>query len=112
MDRYLAAASGLGVRPDSDGLEYYPGPNSVVGADELPQGFQDGYVAIVIGGQHPGKLYPADRTAEVCRLLDRPVVLLGGPEDRERGARIAAGQEGSVYNACGAYSFNQSVSIL
>ena len=112
VDRYLAAAEGLGVRPDSRGLDYFLGPQDAVRLEDLPEGFHAGFVAIVIGGQHPGKLYPTDRVAELCRLLQRPVVLLGGPEDRARGDQIAAAQDASVYNACGRYSFNESVSLL
>ena len=112
VDRYLAAAGGLAVQDDGGGLEYYLGPQDRVGLSDLPEGFRAGFVAIVIGGQHPGKLYPSDRTAEVCDLLDQPVVLLGGPEDQARGEQIADAAGASVYNACGRYSFNQSVSLL
>ena len=112
VDRYLETLGELGVHGDDQGLEYYLGPGDKVALQDLPEAFRDGFVAIVIGGQHPGKLYPTDRTAEVCRLLGQPVVLLGGPEDQARGAQIATAAAASVFNACGRYSFNQSVSLL
>ena len=112
VDRYLSTLEGIGVRADDQGLDYFLGPDDVVAAQGLPEGFRTGFVAIVIGGQHPGKLYPTDRTAEVCRLIGLPVILLGGPEDQGRGDQIVEAAGASVYNACGRYSFNQSVSLL
>jgi ADP-heptose:LPS heptosyltransferase len=41
------------------------------------------------------------------------MVLLGGPEDAETAERIIAdSSSGLIYNACGKYSLNQSVSLL
>ena len=112
VDRYLEAARVLGVRGDQAGLDYFLGPGDSVDPQSLPSEFRAGYVAIVIGGQHAGKLYPADRIAELCRLVGKPVLLLGGPEDRKRGDGIVEAAGARVHNACGLYTFNQSVSLL
>ena len=66
----------------------------------------------MIGGQHGGKLYPAKWVAQACRELGQPVVLLGGPEDRVRGAQIAAQGGEGVFDACGATSFNQAAALV
>ncbi|MDU0371908.1 glycosyltransferase family 9 protein [Hymenobacter endophyticus] len=142
VERYLAAAAPLGVRPDGQGLDYFIPP-----ADEvdirvaLPPAFQRGYVAFAIGAQHATKRLPVERIIELCGLLRRPVLLLGGPTDETTGhvvelafdqgaavsppapARIpdspyyfpapaAPAPATIIYNACGKFSLNQSASLV
>ncbi|QIL75775.1 glycosyltransferase family 9 protein [Hymenobacter sp. HDW8] len=85
VDRYLAAAAPLGVRNDGQGLDYFIPSKDKVSLNTLPVGFQQGYVAFAIGAQHATKRLPVDRIIELCGLLRRPVVLLGGPEDETTG---------------------------
>jgi len=58
------------------------------------------------------KIFPAAKVAEVCRKLERPVILLGGKEDRERGEEIIRMTGGSIYNGCGEFGLNQAASII
>ena len=74
---------------------------------ELPEK----YVALVIGGQHATKILPTDRLQEVCRKVNLPIVLVGGPEDRSSGEEIAQNQT-EVINTCGDLSINQSAYLI
>jgi ADP-heptose:LPS heptosyltransferase len=85
VDRYLATAAPLGVRNDGRGLDYFIPAKDEVSLSALPAGFQQGYVAFAIGAQHATKRLPVERIIELCGLLRRPVVLLGGPEDETTG---------------------------
>ncbi|MBC8085218.1 MAG: glycosyltransferase family 9 protein [Hymenobacter sp.] len=85
VDRYLAAAARLGVKNDGKGLDYFIPEADEVELATLPAGFQRGYVAFAIGAQHATKRLPVERIIELCGLLRRPVVLLGGPEDESTG---------------------------
>lgn len=86
VDRYLAAAASLGVKNDGKGLDYFiPETDKVDIAQALPPVFGQGYVAFAIGAQHATKRLPVERIIELCGLLRRPVVLLGGPEDETTG---------------------------
>lgn len=86
VDRYLAAAASLGVRNDGRGLDFFIAEADEVNvAAALPPVFGRGYVAFAIGAQHATKRLPVERIIELCGLLRRPVVLLGGPEDETTG---------------------------
>ncbi len=112
VDRYFAAVGPLGVKNDGNGLDYFIPAGEQDAADSLPLNHQAGYIAVVIGGKHATKIFPADRVAELCRRLDRPVVLLGSSDDRPRGEQIREAAGDLVYNACGRFSLNGSASLV
>ncbi|KAA9338392.1 glycosyltransferase family 9 protein [Hymenobacter busanensis] len=143
VQRYLAAAAPLGVRDDGRGLDYFIPPGQEVDTSvALPAEFQRGYVAFAIGAQHATKRLPVERIIELCAQLQRPVVLLGGPEDESTGhvvelafekqvtpaapphrqipdspyhfpAQPAASPSSTlIYNACGRFSLHQSASLV
>lgn len=112
VDRYFRAVSALGVVNDMNGLDFVTPAADEVWPGDLPPAHRKGFIAVVIGGKHNTKIYPADKVIEVCRLLSQPVVLIGGPEDRERGAYIAERTGQEVLNCCGIYNFNQSASLI
>ena len=55
---------------------------------ELPENFQEGYHAFVIGGTYKTKILPAVKIVEIIQKLNEPVILLGGPDDVERAEEI------------------------
>ena len=105
VDRYLAAASFLGVRNDGQGLDYFLGPQDTVPVPDGP------YVAFVIGAAHATKCLEEPQMLELCRRIPHPIVLLGGPGEAALGARIA-GEVKGVENACGRYSLNGSAELV
>jgi ADP-heptose:LPS heptosyltransferase len=112
VDRYLEVVRPLGVVNDKRGLDYFLRPQDYVDPDSLPAVHREGYIAIVIGGKHSGKLYPVQQLIQLCRLLQAPVILLGSAEDRQRGDTIAAQAGQQVFNACGLFSLNQAAALV
>ncbi|GAB3201716.1 ADP-heptose:LPS heptosyltransferase [Pontibacter aydingkolensis] len=117
VQRYLDAASALGIKDDGKGLDYFIPVQDEADVHTLPAGFQDGYVAFAIGAQHFTKRLPVKRIIELCKQLQQPVILLGGKEDSPNGEVIAAyfkihNLPNKIYNACGKYNLNGSASLV
>lgn len=108
VDRYFKAVGKLGVKNDGQGLDFFFDENGTVLPSEMPEK----YVAVVIGGQHSTKILPAEKVIEVCRVLNFPVVLVGGKEDAARGELICKTLENNVLNTCGRFSIAQSALVL
>lgn len=112
VDRYFKAVERLGVKNDGQGLDFFFSEGDDMHYEDLPEAFRDGFVAIVIGGQHATKILPVDKVVEVCEALDYPVILVGGPEDASRGDRIKEKVGSYVGNSCGRLTLGQSASLL
>lgn len=112
VDRYFKAVEKLGVHNDGQGLDFFFNEGDELHYESLPEVFRDGFVAAVIGGQHATKILPEDKVVEVCKALDYPVVLVGGPEDAVRGEWIKEKVGGQVSNQCGKLTVGQSASLL
>jgi len=112
VDRYLETCAHLGVVNDDKGLDYFPMEKSLNTRGKLPRPWQDGYFAVVIGGQHPGKVMPPEKWALILSQTDFPVVLLGGPEDKKNGDSIVSKGGAHVFNACGMFSLDESAVLV
>ncbi len=112
VDRYFQAVNGLGVKNDGEGLDYFIPADDEADLTALPQKYRNGYIGWVIGGTYFTKIYPDDKIIDVCRKINKPVVLLGGKTDAKRGDRIAEAVGDSVFNACGKFSLNGSASLV
>ncbi|MAZ36141.1 MAG: glycosyl transferase [Crocinitomicaceae bacterium] len=112
VDRYLETLSEFNVKNDQKGLDYFIPEKDRVDLKKLPQTHQNGYLAWVIGGSYTTKMLPSDKVVEVLRRIEKPVVLLGGPEDAENGKLIAGKLGSNVFDACGKFNINQSASLV
>ena len=112
VDRYMETVRHLGVKNDGAGLDYFIPEEAQVDLSRLPEPQAKGYVGIVIGGQHATKMMPLEKLIEVCEKLNEAIVLLGGPEDAERGEQIALELGDKVYNACGKFKLDESASLV
>jgi heptosyltransferase-2 len=112
VDRYLDACGHLGIQNDGKGLDYFLPEGMVSAMETLPAPWKNGFYAVVIGGQHSGKVMPTDKWINVLSKVEEPVVLLGGPEDMESGSMIQKGAGEHVYNACGMFDLNASASLV
>lgn len=111
VDRYLKPLRTLGVQNDGKGLDYFIPEDQRVDTQSFPYEFRKGYVVWVIGAKHFTKRFPDHKVREVIRDISQPVVLLGGPEDRDHGTWIA-GEFYHVLNKCGDYTLNQAASVI
>jgi ADP-heptose:LPS heptosyltransferase len=119
VDRYLQTAQRLGVKSDALGLDFFIPEKDNVPLEWLPETHRVGFVAYAIGGQHETKKLPVARMIELCKKINRPIVLLGGKEDFENGDRVRLhfeeindARRNFIYNSCGKFNLNQSASVL
>ena len=130
VDRYMDTVKVLGVKNDDKGLDYFIPKNDEVDIRQLPEKYHQGYVVYVIGGTGFTKMLPFNKMVELCDKINRPIILVGGPEDKEAGDRLqnffkqtaesAPYEQGLkqlnkktvIYNACGQYNLSQSASLV
>lgn len=130
VDRYIEAAAPLGVKKDNFGLDYFIPEKDEVELSWLPKTHRKGYIAYVIGAQHQTKKLPLKRMIELCDKINKPIVLIGGKEDKDTAEKITQFFERSkqsapyedsldemnkktrIFNACGLFNLNQSASLI
>lgn len=112
VDRYLDTIRGFQTTDDGKGLDYFIPDGTTPARSLLPADFPEHYIAVAIGGAHVGKKMSKEKLAKICSKLDQPIVLLGGPEDGEDAAFIAAQCGPRVFNAAGVFSLHQSADCL
>jgi ADP-heptose:LPS heptosyltransferase len=112
VERYFEAVKPIGIRNDGGGLEYYITERARITNDDIPTSHWTGYVACVIGGSYPTKKLPVEQWKAFCAQVPFPVVLLGGPEDRDEGRTIAEDDPIKIYNSCGKFNINESAALI
>jgi heptosyltransferase-2 len=112
VERYLDTLKAFGAKPDEQGLEYYIPDNATIHASDLPSVMHSPFIAFAIGAAHEGKRMSEHKLMEVCQSIKQPLVLLGGPDDKEVGDRLAKACGSSVFNACGKWTVHQSADAM
>lgn len=113
VDRYLETVSLFDIKPDRLGLEYYVPKNEKILPSSLGKKYAGGYIAIVIGAKHNTKKIPLKQLSSIIGTIEHPVILIGGPEDKNNGESIIASLPGkTIYNGCGEWNINQSASLI
>ena len=107
VDRYLEAVKHLGVKNDNQGLDFFLSANDKMDISIFPKN----YIVFVIGGQHATKILPNEKIISIIKKVNKPVLLIGGPEDGYRGEEIAKACN-KVVNTCGKYSILHSASLV
>ena len=112
VDRYFGALKKTDLKNDERGLELFL-PGHETWADlHLPAKWAEGYNAFAIGAAHNTKQLPYGYLRQLCENMPRPVVLLGGPDERELGMKLSMDGGPHVYNACGRFSLLQSARAI
>ena len=112
VDRYFDSLKHFHVKNDGNGLDYFIQENERLSFVDLPKSYRNGFVGVVIGGMHETKMLPADKVIGLINQINKPVILLGGHNDFEKGEAIVEAAQGKVLNSCGQFSLNQSASIV
>ncbi|MGN6567256.1 MAG: glycosyltransferase family 9 protein [Flavipsychrobacter sp.] len=112
VERYFDAISPLEVKNDGQGLDYFIPETTVVGNKDIPMSHWGGYAGAVIGGSYNTKKLPVSQWKKFCSGVPYPVILLGGPEDRAEGEKIAELDPIKIYNACGKFDLNESAWLV
>jgi len=112
VERYLAAAKKLNLQNDNAGLDFFLPPGGMDWPESVPDKFKNGFIGFAIGGMHATKRLPLLKILDICRQLNKPVILLGGPDDALTGEKIAEELGSNVFNSCGKLSLNQSAYLV
>ena len=112
VERYFEPVKEMGVVNDGLGLEYYIPPSAVTDDEDIPTSHWPGFVACVIGGSYYTKKFPVEKWIEFCKVVPYPVILIGGPDDREEGRLIAELDPVKIYNSCGKFNLNESAHLV
>ncbi len=112
VDRYLSTVAHLGVKNDGKGLELFVPADRKVPPDALPATHRTGYTALAIGAAHATKRLPQHRLIELARLIEGPIVLIGGKEDQQVARAIGDAVGARVYDATGLYDILGSASLI
>jgi ADP-heptose:LPS heptosyltransferase len=107
VDRYLNTVTHFGVKNDNEGLDFFLSDADKVELSLFPKD----YIAFVIGGQHVTKILPNNKIVSIIKKAEKPVLLIGGPEDALRGEQIIT-QTKNTINTCGKYSLLQSAFLI
>jgi ADP-heptose:LPS heptosyltransferase len=107
VDRYLETVKHLGIKNDNQGLDFFLSANDKMDINIFPKN----YIVFVIGGQHATKILPNEKIISIIKKVNKPVLLIGGPEDAHRGEEIAKACN-KVVNTCGKYSILHSASLV
>lgn len=110
VDRYLQTVEFLGVKNDGKGLDYFLLKTYNL-SEMLPPSHQM-YIAVVIGAQHATKRLPVEKLTELCKGIKGSVVLLGGPEDKDRAEEITTAAGLHVFNGCGKFKLDESAFLI
>jgi ADP-heptose:LPS heptosyltransferase len=111
VERYLETVKPLGIHNDGQGLDYFI-PYTKLKSNDIPMSHWAGYIGCVIGGSYPTKKLPVAKWKEFLEQIPYPVILFGGPEDKEEGAEIASIDPIKIYNSCGKFSINESAYLV
>lgn len=112
VDRYMETVNSLGVVNDGKGLDYFIAEKDIVPDSDIPASHSLGYIGVVIGAAHNTKKLPLHKLKELCALINHPIILLGGPEDRKTGDAIASVDTIKIYNSCGKFRLNESADLV
>jgi len=112
VDRYLETLSIFDIQNDQQGLDYFIPKEDEVELKIISEELTAGYVGVVVGAYHNTKKLPAEKIISICKKINKPIVLLGGPDDQEEAENIKNAVGTTIFNACGKFNINQSASIV
>lgn len=66
----------------------------------------------MVGAFHNTKKLTTEKLINICSKIDQPIVLLGGPDNKEEADKVVKAINKNIFNTCGAYNINQSASLV
>ncbi len=112
VDRYLETLKVFDVKNDKKGLDYFIPEKDEVDLSDISEELKDGFVGVVVGAFHSTKKLTKEKIISICNKLEKPVLLIGGKENREEAEEIKNAVDKNIYNTCGNYNINQSASLV
>lgn len=109
VERYLDTVIPLGVINDNKNCDYF-----IPEQDEIDLRYyaleENKFVAVALGAQYETKQLPAEKTIEILKNIELPIVLLGGKQDEEKANLIS--QEIPCIDLTGKINLNSSAYLV
>ena len=113
VDRYFETVKPLGVVNDNLPCDYFIEAKDEVNISEVFDLEPKSFVAIAIGAQFATKRMPFNKLEEIIQKIQKPIILVGGPTDKELAQRLVERfTEQRISSACGNFNLSQSASIV
>lgn len=112
VDRYMDTLKVFEVKNDNKELDYFIPEQDEVDLTVISDELKGGYVGVVVGAYHNTKKLTKEKIISICKKVEKPIILLGGPDNKEEGEEIKHTVGKNIYNACGSYNLNQSASLV
>ena len=112
VDRYMDAVSAFGIENDDKGLDYFIAESDYLESVDIPESHRSGFIAVGIGAAHWRKKLRIHQYVDLCKRLNYPVSLIGGPAERDDGDEIAQKSGAQVWNTAGKLRLGQTASLL
>jgi len=112
VDRNLLPLQQVNVANDGKGLDHYIPSEDEFPLENLPENFQNGFVALVLAGTYFTKRMPVEKYHSLISESKLPFVLLGGKGEQLVGAEIMNWNTGNVVDLTGKLRLNQSASLV
>ncbi|HRH71132.1 MAG TPA: glycosyltransferase family 9 protein [Flavobacteriales bacterium] len=112
VDRCFSTVEHLGVRNDGQGLDLFIPTDREVPLDTLPASHRSGYTAVAIGAAHATKRLPEHRLIDLVRMIEGPMVIIGGREDQAIARAIPTAVGARAFDATGRYDILGSASLI
>ena len=111
VDRYFEAVKVLDVFNDNKGIDFNIRLDLISFSKRFP--VNEKYLAVAIGAQFATKRMPAKQMSEVLKDLSLPIVIVGGPGDREEAEKIKQLLPNqNINNTCGEFSIHESAQAV
>ncbi len=112
VDRYMDTLKVFDIENDKKGLDYFIPEHDEVDITSISDELKEGYVGVVVGAYHNTKKLTTEKLVSICKKSDKPIVLLGGPDNWQEGELIKTEVGERIFNTCGIYNINQSASLV
>lgn len=112
VDRYVDTLKVFDVNNDQKGLDFFIPEKDEVNVSEISEELKNGYVGVVVGAFHFTKKLTKEKIITICNKIDKPILLLGGLDNKEEAEEIKKSVKGTIFNTCGDYNINQSASLV
>jgi ADP-heptose:LPS heptosyltransferase len=113
VDRYLKTAHRLNVKNDGRGLDYFiPGKERPAIQQYLDKHQIKKYACLSVGAAHNTKCLTTHQIIELCKLIEHPIILLGGKNESVKAKEIIQNCSTHVFNAVDQFSLDQTAACI
>ena len=113
VERYFETVQHLGVKNDGHPCEFTIEKKNEVDVQKVFGVLPKQYLSIVIGAKFGTKQLPLEKIIEIISHISIPIVLVGGPDDKDFGDQIVESTTNrKVINVSGRFNLQGSASIL